>query len=198
MAIEIQERFSVPAPIGVVWQFLMDPQQVVTCMPGASLDEVVSETEFLGSVQVRLGAVATGYKGRVRFTAVDEAAHRIEMLAEGRESGGGTARAVISSQLTELPEGGTEILAEAKVDLTGRIVQVGRGMIQGVSHQLFQQFAASAQKRLEQAESSSVDTPAAAVTDTEAIRILPLVLQTLWSSITGFFRRLLGRTPNER
>ena len=31
-------------------------------------------------------------------------------------------------------------VAEASVDLTGRVMQVGRGMIQGVSHQLFQQF----------------------------------------------------------
>ena len=79
----------------------------------------------------------------------------------------------------------------------GRIVQVGRGMIQGVSHQLFQQFAAATQERLEQAEASTVDAPAA-TRDTEAIRILPLVLQTLRSSITGFFRRLLGRTRTER
>ena len=60
MAIEIEERFSVPAPIDTVWQFLLDPEQVVSCMPGASLDEVVSDSEFLGSVQVRLGAVAAG------------------------------------------------------------------------------------------------------------------------------------------
>jgi len=194
MAIEIQERFSVPAPIDVVWQFLIDPEQVVTCMPGASLDEVVSDSEFLGSVQVRLGAVATSYKGRVQFTEVDENAHAIQMLAEGRESGGGTAKAMLSSRLTALPDGGTEIVAEAKIDLTGRIVQVGRGMIQGVSHQLFQQFAAAAQKRLSQAADEAPSAPA----EPEAIRLLPLVLQTLWSSITRLFRRLLGRPSTER
>ena len=194
MAIEIQERFSVPAPIDVVWQFLIDPEQVVTCMPGASLDEVVSDSEFLGSVQVRLGAVATSYKGRVQFTEVDENAHAIQMLAEGRESGGGTAKAVISSRLNALSDGGTEIVAAAKVDLTGRIVQVGRGMIQGVSHQLFQQFATSAQQRLEQAADAAPAPPS----EPEAIRVLPLLLQTLWSSITGLFRRLFGRTGTER
>ena len=194
MAIEIEERFSVPASIDTVWQFLIDPEQVVTCMPGASLDEVVSDSEFLGSVQVRLGAVATRYKGRVQFTEVDENAHAIQMLAEGRESGGGTAKAVISSRLNAQSDGGTEIVAAAKVDLTGRIVQVGRGMIQGVSHQLFQQFATSAQQRLEQAADAAPAPPS----EPEAIRVLPLLLQTLWSSITGLFRRLFGRTGTER
>lgn len=194
MAIEIEERFAVQAPIDAVWRFLLDPQQVVSCMPGASLDEVLSDTEFLGSVQVRLGAVATSYRGRVQFTEVDENSHAIQMLAEGRESGGGTAKATLSSQLTALPDGDTEILAQAKVDLTGRIVQVGRGMIQGVSHQLFQQFAAATQKRLEQAADAAPAPPA----EPQAIRLVPLVLQTLWSSITRLFGRLLGRTGTER
>lgn len=194
MAIEIEERFSVPAPIDTVWQFLLDPEQVVSCMPGASLDEVVSDSEFLGSVQVRLGAVAARYQGRVQFTEIDQNAHAIQMLAEGRESGGGTAKAVISSRLNALPEGGTEIVAAAKVDLTGRIVQVGRGMIQGVSHQLFQQFAASAQQRLEQATDAAPVPPS----EPEAIRVLPLLLRTLWSSITRLFSRLLGRPGTER
>ena len=43
----------------------------------------------------------------------------------------------------------TEIVAEASVDLTGRIMQVGRGMIQGVSKQLFQQFVVRARQQLE-------------------------------------------------
>ena len=194
MAIEIEERFSVHAPVDAVWRFLLDPQQVVSCMPGASLDEVVSDREFLGSVQIRLGAVATSYKGRVQFTEVDEQAHAIQMLAEGRESGGGTAKAMLSSRLTALPDGGTEILAEAKIDLTGRIVQVGRGMIQGVSRQLFQQFAAATQKHMEQA----ADAAPVPLAESQAIRLVPLVLLTLWSAITRLFRRLLGRPSTER
>ncbi len=194
MAIEIEERFSVHAPVDAVWRFLLDPQQVVSCMPGASLDEVVSDREFLGSVQIRLGAVATSYKGRVQFTEVDEQAHAIQMLAEGRESGGGTAKAMLSSRLTALPDGGTEILAEAKIDLTGRIVQVGRGMIQGVSRQLFQQFAAATQKHMEQA----ADAAPVPLAEPQAIRLVPLVLLTLWSAITRLFRRLLGRPSTER
>ena len=194
MASEIEERFSVHAPVDAVWRFLLDPQQVVSCMPGASLDEVVSDREFLGSVQIRLGAVATSYKGRVQFTEVDEQAHAIQMLAEGRESGGGTAKAMLSSRLTALPDGGTEILAEAKIDRTGRIVQVGRGMIQGVSRQLFQQFAAATQKHMEQA----ADAAPVPLAQPQAIRLVPLVLQTLWSAITRLFRRLLGRPSTER
>ena len=193
MAIELKERFSVSAPIDAVWRFVMDPKQVVTCMPGAMLDEVLEDRAFLGSVQVKLGAVTTRYKGRVQFTDVDEQAHAVQMVAEGRETGGGTAKAVVSSRLSPLPDGQTEIVAEAKVDLTGRIVQVGRGMIQGVSHQLFQQFAASTKEHLERPPGSA---PVAA--PSTPIRIVPLVLRTVWFAIIAFFRRLFGRPLSER
>ena len=193
MAIELKERFLVSAPIDAVWRFVMDPKQVVTCMPGATLDEVVDDRSFLGSVQVNLGAVTTRYKGRVQFTEVDEQAHAVQMVAEGRETGGGTAKAVVSTRLSPLPDGQTEIVAEAKIDLTGRIVQVGRGMIQGVSQQLFQQFVASTQQRLERPPGSA---PVAA--ESTPIRIVPLVLRTVWSAIIAFFRRLFGRPRSER
>jgi carbon monoxide dehydrogenase subunit G len=188
MAIEIRETFEVSAPVDAVWRFVMDPRKVVTCMPGAELDEIVDEKTFLGRVKVKVGAVTTSYKGRIQFTEVDEAARTVRMLAEGRETGGGTAKGTMSSQLRSLPNGGTEMVAEASVDLTGRIMQVGRGMIQGVSAQLFQQFAQSVKRQLEAAsETAGEGTPPPPATS-QPIRILPLLLRTLWAAIVRFFR----------
>jgi len=190
MAIDIKETFQVAAPIDAVWRFVLDPDKVAACMPGAELEKIVDERTFLGSIKIKVGAITTGYKGRVRFTEVDEAGYRVQMLAEGRETGGGTARAAMSSSLRSLPSGLTEVVTEASVDLTGRIMQVGRGMIQGVSHQLFQQFVRRTKERLEAPEGTlTVATPA----DQEPLRIVPLVMKTLWSAVVGFFRRLFRR-----
>ena len=190
------EEFAVHAPIDAVWRFVMDPQQVVACMPGAALESVVDDRTFLGSVKVKIGAITTAYKGRVQFTEVNEQAYTMRMAADGRETGGGMAKGTMSSRLRALPDGQTEIVAEASVDLTGRIVQVGRGMIQGVAHQLFEQFAASVKARLETAQpaagSQRVDGGAPA-TEPTPIRILPLILRVIWSAIARFFRRRLGR-----
>jgi len=190
MAIEIRETFSVEAPIERVWAFVMDPHMVVACMPGAELTKVVDERTFLGSVSVKVGAITTSYNGKVTFTQIDEETYSVEMTAEGTETGGGTAKGMMSSRLAKLTGGETEIVAEASVDLTGRIMQVGRGMIQGVSHQLFLQFVACAKERLESLEAEGgAPEPKPA----EPISIVPLVLKTIWSGIAGFFRRLFGR-----
>jgi carbon monoxide dehydrogenase subunit G len=196
MAIEIEEKLQVAAPIDEVWQFVTDPQRVVTCMPGAGLDEMVDDRTFLGTVKVKVGAITASYKGRVEFTEVDAQGHRIQMRAEGRETGGGTAKGTIAIRLVELAEGPTELVTEASIDLTGRIMQVGRGMIQGVSRQLFKQFASSTKALLEApaAATGEVGAPAADVTVARQtpIRIVPLLLKALWEAIVRFFRRLFG------
>ena len=201
MAIEIQEKFTVEAPLETVWSFMMDPAQVVTCMPGAELEEVVDEKTFLGSVKIKLGAITTRYKGRVLFSDIDEVNHEIQMIGEGRETGGGTAKATITNRLNPLPSGEIEIITEARVDLTGRIVQVGRGMIQGVAHQIFQQFANSVKARLEtEAKSTEAGAPASVAAPAAAteLRVLPILLQTLRAAISRFVRNLFGRSTSER
>ena len=190
MAVTLKETFIVQAPIDRVWQFVMDPEMVVTCMPGAELESVEDERTFLGKVSVKVGAVTTSYQGRVQFTSVDDVAHVVEMTAEGRETGGGTAKGTMSSRLRSLEDGQTEIVAEASVDLTGRIMQMGRGMIQGVSQQLFKQFVGCVKERLEAPEGEAASPEAA---EPEPIRIVPIVFRTLWAMVTGFFGRLFGR-----
>jgi carbon monoxide dehydrogenase subunit G len=196
MAIEIRETFQVAAPIDKVWRFVMDPNKVAACMPGASLDQIVDERTFLGNIKVKVGAVMASYKGRVELTEVDEKNYTVQMKGEGRETGGGTASATMTSRLTGLPDGGTEVVAEASVDLTGRIMQVGRGMIQGVSHQIFLQFVARARESLE-AEPQNIETPAPAKQEDDALRVAPLVFTALWQAIVSFLKRLLGRAGVE-
>jgi len=210
VAIEIRETFQVGAPIDEVWSFVMDPGKVAACMPGASLDEVVDERTFHGTIKIKVGAVMASYKGRVQMTNIDAGAYTVQMVAEGRETGGGTAKGTMTSRLTSLAGGGTEVAAEASVDLTGRIMQVGRGMIQGVSAQLFQQFATRARASLESSSAaraaagsggeaqtagqSAASTLAPATdSDDDAIRVVPLLLRAAWMAVVGFFRRLFGR-----
>ena len=192
MAIEIQETFQVQAPIEAVWQFLLDPQRVVVCMPGAELEEVVDDRTFRGNIKVKVGPITTSYKGRVQLTEVDEQVYMVQMVAEGRETSGGIAKGTMSSRLRALPDGQTEVVTETSVDIAGRIMQFGRGMIQDVSHQLFQQFVACAKERLEAPEGAATEEAEAAA-EAEPVRILPLALRALWSAIVRFFRRLFGR-----
>lgn len=199
MAIDIEEKFEVEAPVDVVWQFLVAPEKIVGCLPGASLLEVIDERNFLGRVKIKLGAVTATYKGKIQFQDIDAERYVLVMLGEGKDPSGGTARAEITVRLTVLENGSTEMTTVAKVDLTGKVMQVGGGMIKGVSRQLFQRFATSAKQQLEAAgaaasgSEASTDSALAPAGEDEPLKIIPLLLQTLFAAIANFFRRIFGR-----
>jgi uncharacterized protein len=167
MGFRVEERFAVKAPVDAVWAYLVDPRRVVTCLPGAELTEVLDERTFHGNVKVKVGAVTASYKGRVNLAEVDEPAHRVRMIGEGREGGGaGSAKLSMESRVAPLPDGGCEVVVQADVDITGRLMQLGRGgLFQQVAHQIFEQFAACVRATLEaeaQARASAAVTAAPA------------------------------------
>jgi carbon monoxide dehydrogenase subunit G len=201
MAIKIKEQFAVKASIETVWAFVVEPARVVTCMPGAELVEQLNDNTYLGKVKVKLGAITTAYKGEVVFATVDADTRTIELIGEGRETGGGTAKGTVNIEL-ETVESGTQMTVEARVDVTGKVMQMGRGMIKGVSAQLFKQFAANLQSQLEPSDASEdaagvgtdgAPSPLPVPKEGEALAVAPLLAKTLWEAILGFFRRLLGQ-----
>ena len=208
MSIEIQETFEVEASVDEVWAFVSTPNQVVGCLPGATLTEEVDDTNFKGKVKVKLGAVTAAYKGKIHFKEVDAENHKLVMEGKGKDPSGGTAKAEIVVQLTTTASGGTSMSTDAVVDLSGKVMQVAGGMIKGVSHQLFQQFANTAKERLEAAapagtETSSEDAASGSAdasapqppAETE-LKVLPLLFNTLKAAIANFFRRLFGGASN--
>lgn len=190
MAITLREQFLVKAPVQKVWDYLLDPNRVVGCMPGAALEEIAADGAFLGSVKVSVGPITTNYKGRVQFTERDEANHRVQLTAEGREGSGGTARGTMSSAMQTTADGQTEVTVDVHVDVTGRIVQIGRGLMQDVASDMFGQFVGCVKARLESAE-PHVETETAP--PVKPVAILPLVLRAIWSSMVRLVRRVLGR-----
>ena len=192
MAIRIEERFTVNAPPDAVWSFLVDPRRVVTCLPGAQLLEVVDDRTFEGCVKVKVGAVVVTYNGRIRIEELDAPARRVKMLGAGREStGSGSARMTMSSTVSAGTFGGAEVAVHADVDVAGRIVQLGRGLVEQVSHQIFGQFSACVRTTLEARAAGSTVAPAAPPRG-EAVAALPLLLRALWAwllSLVGVRRR---------
>jgi carbon monoxide dehydrogenase subunit G len=142
MALRIEETFDVRAPEDLVWRWLADPQQVVHCLPGAELTEARDERTFAGKVKVKVGPVTIVYDGVATIEELDDAARRIRMRAEGKEAAGsGSARMTMTTTLERNAAGGVMVRVVADVDVVGRIVQFGRGMIESVSKQIFRQFA---------------------------------------------------------
>jgi carbon monoxide dehydrogenase subunit G len=141
MSLGIEETFELHAPVERTWRYLVDPRQVVNCLPGAELTEVKDNETFLGRVKVKVGPITAAYDGRVTITGRDDDAHVVSMVGEGRErTGAGSVKMTMTSRLTPISAGATQVQVVADVDIVGKAAQFGRGMIESVNRQLFKQF----------------------------------------------------------
>jgi len=202
MAFKIEEQFEVKAPVNRVWEYLIDPARVVVCIPGAQLLEAQDKNTFLGAIKVKVGPVAMSYKGQMKFTEIDEENHQVRMVGEGRESGGaGSAKVNMLSKVTPIDTVGSLVVVSAEVDLVGKIVQFGRGMIEEVSKQLFRQFSACVKQQLEAAPPPAAEArqpdqpvqPPPPPPEAKALSAPSLLIHALWQIIARFFLRLFGK-----
>ena len=199
---QIENEFTVPAPIDHVWAYLLDVERVAPCMPGGELTEVIDDHTWKGKVNMKLGPVSLSFAGTVTMQDRDDAAKRVVLAAKGMEQKGkGAANASVTSWL-EQGDGVTNVRMQADIHLTGTVAQLSRGLLPEVSRKLTQQFADCLLQSMGAAEvraTESADLAAAAAAPVEAtarakpIGGIRLGLAAVWASIKGFFRRLFGK-----
>ncbi|QIZ00135.1 SRPBCC family protein [Streptomyces sp. S1D4-11] len=175
---ELHHEFTVPVPVDDAWRALLDVERIAPCMPGATVDEYDGKT-VTGSVKVKVGPITVTYRGTAVFEEQDESAHRMVLIASGKETRGqGTARATVTGTLGER-DGGTAVSVRTDLTVTGRPAQFGRGVLAEVGDKLVGQFAQCLARRLEEptdrtepAESAEPLQPAQPVQPVQPIDLL--------------------------
>jgi carbon monoxide dehydrogenase subunit G len=160
MAFEISKTFTIHASSGSVWAFLIDPQRVARCLPGAAVTEKIDDKTWAGTMTVKVGPVSSSYKGKVVFEKLDADARTAEIVATGMDvKGKGGADLRLTSSLIEKGARETEVTTVSKVNITGILAQMGRGMVQDVSDQMFKVFSERMRSELESAEPTAPSIP---------------------------------------
>jgi carbon monoxide dehydrogenase subunit G len=149
----VEHAFVVAVPISRVWEYFADPPQVVPCLPGAELLEIIDSTSYRGAVGLRVGPVAAQYHGKAEILEIDPDQFVMRLRVGGEQLGApGRAEASILFSLSHSAEASTEIKIVADVGVSGKLAQVGGGMIQSVSKFMFNQFAKCVSRALIEGE----------------------------------------------
>jgi carbon monoxide dehydrogenase subunit G len=148
MALKIEQTVVLQAPTERVWALLTDPREVATCLPGAAITEQIDDRTWRGTITVKVGPVTTSYRGTIRFERLERERWEAELVGQGQDvKGRGGAEMRMHSRL-QPTESGTEVRVASEVSITGLLAQLGRGIIESVSAQLFRQFATNMQQKL--------------------------------------------------
>lgn len=158
---EFTNTFTVNAPIDRVWDLLMQPEEITSCVPGAAITEKLDDQHFKGTVKVKLGAVQVSYRGELEMQP-DESSHSIVLSGKGTEtrgSGGASGNMTVSLAPAER---GTEITVDSQIDVTGKVATFGRGIMQDVANRLTRQFATCLASKLEDEQAPETASSASA------------------------------------
>jgi carbon monoxide dehydrogenase subunit G len=180
---QLKNEFTVNRSIEHTWQVLTDLERIAPCMPGAQLQEVEGEI-YRGVVKVKLGPIATAFKGQATFVDRNDAAYTATLKGEGRDTGGkGNADALITASLEAIAPDTTKVTVSTDLRITGKVAQFGRGVMGDVSEKLMAQFANNLNTMLDAepaaepaAEQPVAQQPAAEVRTINSAEAAPLEL----------------------
>ena len=158
---QIENEFDVAAAPDRVFEFLVDVNRVVACMPGAELSETVDAQTFKGKVKIKVGPITVAYNGTARIVEKDLQARSAKLEASGRETTGpGSAQATALMTVVEASSG-SRVRIQADYTVAGRVANFGRGVMEDVSRRLVGQMADCIKATLEAPAGPAAEAPAA-------------------------------------
>jgi uncharacterized protein len=166
---QLENSFVIQASPDRVFAYLLDPHNVVGCVPGAELTEEVDAVTFKGKVKIKVGPITVAYSGTGRLVDRNDEQRTAVLEGEGRETTGpGSGRG--KATMSVLADGdGSRVTVVTEFTLTGRVAQFGRGVIEDVSKRMVRTVADCIQANLQTAEpahaeptQTDVSTPPAA------------------------------------
>ncbi len=148
MKTSFNKTFVVNEPVDKVWDYLSDPNKIVTCVPGASLVETIDDDNYKGEVSLKFGPIKAKYAGQITFQERDNTNHKMIMQGKGLDSKGkGSADMVMHGAATETAEG-TEVVCTMDVSITGMLAQFGSRLINDVTDSVFDKFVQNFKDKL--------------------------------------------------
>lgn len=145
---QLSGEFTFDAPRQVVWDFLMDPEVLQACLPGAEGMTEVGPDEYTATMKVGIAMIKGTFSGKVKILdKVEPTSYRMEVEGsgpQGQVSGSGTLELVAQDNQTTVRYNGD-------ANVRGTIARVGARMIQPAARQIVGQFFACLESKAEAA-----------------------------------------------
>lgn len=136
---ELADEVIINAPMARVYAALNDPEVLKQCIPGCEDLIKHSETELEAKVVLKVGPVKARFSGNVQL---DTAGAPEAFSLTGQGNGGVAGHAKGGADVTLTAEGPdrTTLRYTAKVEINGKLAQLGSRLIMGTAKKLAAQF----------------------------------------------------------
>jgi len=134
---DINGTYEFPAPPARVWELLMDPDAIASCIPGCSSLKSEGENRYRAHLAVAMAAITGSYDGTVVLSdVVPLQSYRLTVEGQGRP--GFVKGSAIIALRHEIV--GTIVDVQGTVQTGGPVARVGQRLIAGIAKTMQDRF----------------------------------------------------------
>jgi carbon monoxide dehydrogenase subunit G len=144
----MEGKFTLKAPIQKVWDTLLEPETLLSCIPGAEKIERINEKTYDCVIKQKVGPISVKFKFKSIITKMEPPNH-IEIEGEGEDIG--KAGHFIQKSVVDLEEtakGEVIVSYRTNVDIVGKLAMFGDWIMRTKAKKVEEEFTAALQERL--------------------------------------------------
>ena len=133
----LEGEYVFDGPRDEVWDMVREPEVLATALPGTQRLDRVSENEYTGTMNVRVGPVAGAFSGRIVIS--DEVPPDSYTLSVEGKGGPGFVKGIGHVNLIDQGDGTTLMEYEGDMQMGGRLASVGQRLMDTVSKSMIRE-----------------------------------------------------------
>ena len=144
----MEGKFTFKAPILRVWDTLLEPETLLSCIPGAEKIERMDEKTYDWVVKQKVGPIAVKFKFKSTITKMESPNH-IEVEGEGEDiakAGHFVQRSVLDLQ--EISPNEVEVSYKTDATIVGKLAMFGDRMMRAKAKKVEEEFTKALQEKL--------------------------------------------------
>ena len=144
----IEGGFTLNAPIDHLFETLLKPETIMTCLPGAESVKLIDETTYECVVKQKVGPISAKLKFVNKLTKVERPNH-IEIEGAGEDVtklGHFKQKSIVD--LKEIRPGEVEIKYKTDVSIVGKLAMFGDRIMRAKAKQVEEEFTKALQEKL--------------------------------------------------
>jgi len=144
----IEGKFNLKAPIQKVWDFLLEPGTMASCIPGAEKVEPIDDKTYECIVKQSVGPISVRFNFMVVLSEVN-APRYVKAMGRGEALGHvGTFSSEVTVNLAEAPNGEVEVSYQNNVNIVGKLATFGERIMRAKAKSVGEEFTRNLQDKM--------------------------------------------------
>ncbi len=144
----ISDKFTLKAGIQQVWDSILDPATLLSCVPGAEKIEKIDDKTYDAVVKQKVGPISAKFKFTTTLTELNPPRH-LKAVGKGADvTKMGTFTHDMTIDLKEISKNEVEVVYSANVNIVGRLATFGERIMRAKAAEVGAQLTKNLQEKL--------------------------------------------------